>query len=83
MKEFVSNRWVSVTGLAAATSVICVIFIPDAFPWTAFAWVALVVGVALWLGRSSGSARSMADVIGDVEAEPARVTLPLPRPGQK
>jgi hypothetical protein len=76
MREFVSNRWISVAGLAAATSVICVIFIPDAFPWTAFAWVALVTGVALWLGRFGGSTRSMSDVIGDVEAEPVRVTLP-------
>ncbi len=67
-----SNRWMYVVGVAAVMSVVW--FIPG-FPWTGLLWVSLALSASLWM-LSRKSARSTAQVIWDVEAEPVRASLP-------
>ena len=77
MQDFVSTPWIRVAGLAASMSVVWASFIPYGFPWTGLVWVTLACACALWL--RTRSARSIWQVIDDVDAKPAWVVA-APRP---
>jgi len=77
MKDFVSTRWIRVAGLVGSMALVWAMFIPYGIPWMGFLCVGLAMSGALWL-RARG-ARSMTQVIDDVEAEPARAVA-TPRP---
>jgi len=74
MKDLTSRTGISLAIAAATMSVVCASLVAFGYPWVSLAWVALAVAAAVSVAKSSpGSARSMGDVISDVEAEPARV----------
>ena len=70
MQDYVSTRWIRVVGLLASMSLLWALFIPYGFPWMGFVWVSLACSGALWLRKQSTS--SIAQMIHDLEAEPAR-----------
>lgn len=71
------NRSMEIVGLVAVMSVVCGVFIPG-FPWMGLLWVSLAASASFWMMRRK-AARSTAQVIWDVEAEPVRVAMPLPK----
>jgi hypothetical protein len=58
-------------------SVVWAVFTPSALPWSDLAWVSVLGLLALWtaLTVAMRSTRSVAKVIADTEAEPARGTV--------
>jgi hypothetical protein len=70
-----------VVGVAAVMSIVW--FTPG-FPWTGLLWVGLALSASLWM-LSRTSARSTAQVIWDVEAEPVPALVPKlsARPGDQ
>lgn len=80
MQDYVSTRWIRVVGLLASMSLLWALFIPYGFPWMGFAWVSLACSGALWLRKQSTS--SIAQMIHDLEAEPARAVA-TPRGGRR
>jgi hypothetical protein len=76
MREVVS-RWVYVVSLAASMSVILGAFVPG-YAGTGLLALSLALSVSIAM-MSRTSSRSMGDVIGDVEAEPALAFVPMPK----
>jgi hypothetical protein len=70
MQDYVSTRWIRLAGLVAVVWVVWTDFIPYRLPWPVVAWAALAFSAALWVRLTWP--RSLAQVIADVEAEPAR-----------
>ena len=79
MKDFVSSYWISLVALVASMSVVCAIFVPYGFAWAGLAGVSLALAAAGFLttGSHSDSARSIWQVIHDVETEP-RLAVAVP-----
>jgi hypothetical protein len=75
VKDFVSIRWIRLAGMAASVAVIGGLFFPNGFPWIGLGTVSLALLGALWL--RARSPRSMAQVIDDVDGEPAAVFSPV------
>jgi hypothetical protein len=77
MKDFVSNRRVSILATAVGLSILWAVFVvPGGRPWTGVVWVAalaflLVSSVLLLLGTRRPT--SLVTVIERVEAEPPPV----------
>jgi hypothetical protein len=74
MREVVS-RWVYVTSLAASISVVFGVFAPGSAAVGLLA-LGLALSVALAMITRTSSP-SIGDVIGDLEAEPARSPVPV------
>ena len=74
MKDFVSNRWISVVALVASMSVVCAIYASYGFPWTGLAWASLALCAGGLLALRS--TRSIWQTIDAVEAEPM-LAVPL------
>ena len=71
MKDFVSSRRLGIFALVASLLVVlvaCSIFISNGFASMGLGWVGLALLAALWV--SMRSTRSIAQLLGDVEAEP-------------
>jgi hypothetical protein len=74
MKDFVSNRRVSILAWAASLSILWAIFVvPSGQPWTGLVWLGalaflLVSTTVLMLGTAAPT--SLVTVIESVEAEP-------------
>jgi hypothetical protein len=69
MRDFVSSRWVSLTGWVACATLVWSISMPYGFPWLTLSWVVLALSTAaVLIGKTS--APSAAQVISGVEAEP-------------
>jgi hypothetical protein len=71
MKGSVSNRRARLVTLTVSMSVVWLVFILEGFPWGGLLSVSLALAAAFWLIK--GSTRSIANVIDDIEGEPAQV----------
>jgi hypothetical protein len=77
MRSFASRTGVRVAVAAAAMSIVSAVLIPYGYPWPSLAWAVLACGAAVWVAKDSiHPARSMSDVISDVEAEPVLAGAP-------
>jgi putative Ca2+/H+ antiporter (TMEM165/GDT1 family) len=76
-----SIRWMSVLAWVTSMSVVWGVFTPSVLPWTGLAWVSVLSFMALTVALSVAmrSPRSVAQVIADAEAEPARGVARLAR----
>ncbi len=73
MKNLASRTGIGVAVSVAAMSLVWAFFVPSGYPWPGVAWALLACAIAVAMAkRSILRPRSMSDVIGDVEAEPAR-----------
>ncbi|HEY7410475.1 MAG TPA: hypothetical protein VII13_07045 [Vicinamibacteria bacterium] len=75
MMNFVSQRWfwIGVVASVAPLSIAWTLVSPYGAFWTGLGWFCfLALAVALAMGRTSS--RTMAEVIGDVDAEPVLAT---------
>ena len=83
MKDFVSRRWITVAAVAAWAALACAILGPYGFGWTTLAGFSLmsvlaVVAAMAWMAMQAS--RSIAEVLHDIDAEPARMpAVALPR----
>lgn len=69
MRDFVSSRWISLTGLLACLALVWSVSSPFGYPWLTLLWVSLALSTAaVFIGRTSTP--SVAQVINRVEAEP-------------
>jgi hypothetical protein len=80
MQDFVSTRWIRVSGLAASLAIALAMFAFSGAAW--MAWMSLVsVGVAmsgsLWMASRSNN-RSVQEMIADLEGEPVRAVARMP-----
>jgi hypothetical protein len=74
MKDFVSRRWIVLAALVSWAVLACAILGPLGFGWTSLA--AVILGAALGVVTvlaimAMRASRSIAEVLHDVEAEPA------------
>jgi hypothetical protein len=69
MRDFVSSRWISLTGLVGCVALVWSASISYGFPWLTLLWVSLALSTAaVLIGRTSTP--SVAQVIHGVEAAP-------------
>jgi hypothetical protein len=77
VKNIIAPVVITAAVAAAAMAVVWGFVVPHGYPWLSLASGLVACGAAVWLvKRSAGATRSMGDVIGDVEGEPARVAKP-------
>jgi hypothetical protein len=74
MRGSVSNRRARVVTLAVSMSVVWLVFILNGFPGTGLLGVSLALTLLAAFWVAADSTRSIANVIDDVEAEPAPAT---------
>lgn len=77
MQDLVSTRWMRVVGLVASLAVVWALFIPYGLPWMGLALVSMAFAAAVWQRMRSN--RSIAQMLYDVEGEPARAVAASPR----